>query len=157
MIQRIQSIFLLLASGASFSMFGLPFADIEGVQGGTVAGLNVLEDLVFNLQDNIGLLILAIVTGGIAFLTIFLFKNRTLQMKLCTLTIVANIILVVLAGVLFYQEMDLIDTVKNTDTSYYMDVEYGVLAPFLAIIFTVLANRGIKKDDKLVKSMDRLR
>lgn len=153
MIQRIQSIYLFLASGASFSMFGLPFVDFIGVDRGTaVADYNLLGDAVFNLQDNIGLLILAIASGAIALITIFMFKNRALQMKLCTLSLVASIVLVLLAGGLFFQEMNIVSSVTREP-----DIEFGVLSPIFAIIFTILANRGIKKDDKLVRSADRLR
>lgn len=86
--------------------------------------------------------------GLVALVSIFLFKNRGLQMRLALLTIVLSILLFVVAGLLVMTEQQ--------GTAEYEE-SFGVALPILALIFGILANRFIQKDDKLVRSMDRLR
>ena len=74
MIQRIQTIFLLLASGASLGLFGLPFAS-----GSDTAQNELLADGAFALNDHIGLMAAFAVAGALTLAAIFLFKNRGLQ------------------------------------------------------------------------------
>ncbi len=144
MIQRIQSIFLLLAAGASFGLFGLPLAT------GAEAEQNVLlADGVFNLNDHIGLIIAFAGAGALALIAILLFKNRSLQMKIALFSL-----LFILGGIgfgaylLFSQAGEAVNN---------LNIGIGTFMPLLGIILTVLANRFIKKDEKLVRSMDRLR
>ena len=144
MIQRIQSIFLLLAAGASLGLFGLPFAS------GSDTEQNVLlADGVFNLQDHIGLIIAFAGAGALALIAIFLFKNRSLQVKISLASL-----LFIIGGIgwgtylLFSQAGESINS---------LSIGLGTFLPLLGIILTIVANRYIKKDDKLVKSMDRLR
>ena len=145
MIQRIQSLFLLLASGAFFSEFAFPFAHSE------VAGSGFLSDQEFTVQDHPVLLSLAILGGIIALAAIFQFNNRSRQMILSRLSIVFGILLPLVAFLLVYMEPD-----KQGDLAVYND-GIGLYLPLVAIICSILAIRFIKKDDKLVKSMDRLR
>ncbi len=144
MIQRIQTIFLFLASAASLSLLKVPMA--VGIPSTQIA---VLADGRFTLYDHVGLLI-AFAGGGIlALLAIFLFRNRSLQMKLSLLSL-----FFILAGIgvaaylLFNQARGLLDN--------FFPVT-GSLLPIAAVILTLLAYRYIKKDEQLVKSMDRLR
>ena len=76
MIQRIQSVFLLLASISFFLLFALDFLTSKE----PVAEL--MGDKVFDIQDNIGLTIITALGGIVAFANIFLFNNRKLQVKL---------------------------------------------------------------------------
>ncbi len=146
MIQRIQSIFLFLASGALFGLFGIPFATSEQTDTALFA------DQVYNLFDNPLLIAFAALAGLIAFINIFLFKNRSLQMKLGYLTITLSILLLVLAIFFVFQ------SAQQDATSIEIQENYlGLAMPVIAIIFVLLANRSINKDNKLVKSMDRLR
>ena len=145
MIQRIQSIFLLLAAAAFFSLFGLDFASSNA----EVSGF--LSDKAFDIQDHIALTILAALGGALALLTIFLFNNRQLQIKLGYGVILLAIALPIVAVALFYGQFNALPT--NIKLTYGI----GLAAPILALIFTGLANRFINKDEKLVRSMDRLR
>ncbi len=146
MIQRIQSIFLLLASLAFFSLFSNPmsFATSEATVNATNTS-SVLADGIFNIQDNIGLIILTVLGGVLALIAIFLFNNRSLQMKISNFSILVALSTVGFLGFLIS---------KETTT---FEMGFGLAAPILAIIFSALATRFIKKDDKVVKSMDRLR
>jgi len=143
MIQRIQSIFLFLASGSCFGLFGTDMADTPQ----PMVGSDLFADASFDLFDD-PVLIGAFALAGVLFLAnIFLFKNRPLQMKI---NIVAAFALSVGVG---YGLVRLF-----TDSAAASAVpDFGVAFPILALIFGYLAGRYIKSDEKLVRSADRLR
>ena len=146
MIQRIQSIFLLLAGAALLSLFGIPFATSGQ------ADTALFADKIYNLFDNTILIVLAALGGLAALINIFLFKNRELQLKLDYLVITLSILLPIIAVFLVFK--------SGSETAQEIDIQenyFGLAMPILAIIFAALANKFIKKDHKLVKSMDRLR
>jgi divalent metal cation (Fe/Co/Zn/Cd) transporter len=146
MIQRIQTIFLLLAAGASFGLLALPFASTTSAMSNTA----LFADGVYNVQDSAGMLAFFCGAGALALIAMFLFRNRGLQMRLTIFAFIANLLGIVF-GVLYFMQnaQDIGDAVPNE--------ELGVYLPILTIIFTLLAYRFIRKDEKLVKSMDRLR
>jgi len=146
MIQRIQSIFLLLASGSAFSLFALPFASTNSA----VSSSTIFGDGLYNIHDNVGLIALFCLAGLLAFINIFLFNNRKTQLLVGRIALVANIIGLVLALILFFNDSQ---TLGNTNPND----ELGIAAPIVYLIFGALALRYINKDEKLVKSMDRLR
>ena len=146
MIQRIQTLFLLLASGAAFSLFAFPFAKAKAM-----ASSAVFADGLYNLQDNIGLLVLFCLAGLLTFVAIFLFRNRKTQLLVNRLAITANIIGLVLAVVLFMNDG------PNMQENITPDDGVGAYLPFAFLVFAFLANHFINKDEKLVQSMDRLR
>lgn len=148
MIQRIQSIFLALAGGLSFGLFGLPFASTDN----GVASSSLFADGLYNLHDNIALLIFFCIAGGLAIIDIFLFRNRPLQIRLGMFAFIANIIGLVLGIVLFIQ-----DGIMAQNVEAQVDDEFGLYLPIVAGVFLLLAIRAIRKDDALVKSADRLR
>ena len=146
MIQRIQTIFLLLAGGALGGLFALPFATNSAP---TPEGL--FMDGAFNIYDNpvlIGLCVLGIL---VALLGIFMYRNRGLQQRLGYLGI-ALCILIPLVAFLFFTGQA--DTMAANDT---VEDAAGIYLPFSGIILFGLAIYFVRKDDKLVKSMDRLR
>jgi len=148
MIQRIQSIFLLLAAACAFALFALPFASVEVPE--TNVASSIFADGVYDIQDHIGTIVLFCLAGGLAFISIFLFNNRKLQMTLSRFAIIFNIIGLVLAIILFYNEVQGMGEEMPDD-------RLGIFLPILFIVFTLLGLRFIGKDEKLVKSMDRLR
>ncbi len=145
MIQRLQSIFYLLTSGVFFSEFAFPFAISNN------STTRYFEDMVYNIQDHIILLILTCLGGGLALLNIFMFKNRALQLRLGYLLIILAILLPVVAVLLILTDG------TSTAVGEEISERAGIFMPILAIIFTVMANKYVKKDDNLVRSMDRLR
>jgi predicted MFS family arabinose efflux permease len=128
MIQRIQSIWLLLAAVFAALTFVLPFA------------IGVTE---VNAKSNTWLTIVSAFTGVLAFIDIFLFSNRKLQFRLCIVGILLTLILLALGFV----EMS-----KNGGT-----LALSCLIYFAILGFYIMAANGIRKDEKLIKSMDRLR
>ena len=146
MLQRIQSIFLFLAGGASLGLFGLPFATIpNGIPESTI-----FADAVYKIQDQIALMGLFGLAGAFAIIAIFLFRKRTLQMRFAIFAFIANLIGVIF-GVLFFMQNS-----ADADAQQIND-GFGIYLPIGAMVFTLLAYRFISKDEKLVKSMDRLR
>lgn len=137
MIQRKQSIVLFL-SGIISSLFAINFDKVIKL---------VLPWLTDPNKGNALFQIALYSSAAISFLTIFLFKNRKIQLKLGWLNILVNIILI---GSLLYCLLNLPgDTIS----------EKGIWAcvPLLSIALLSIANRLIKKDDDLVKSVERFR
>ncbi|MEM9931152.1 MAG: DUF4293 domain-containing protein [Bacteroidota bacterium] len=146
MIQRLQSIFLLLAAGACFGLFGTDAADSKVL----LAGSDLFADGSFNVFDSPALLGAFALSGAIFLVAIFLFKNRPLQMKLASLGLF-------LAGVGFggglYEYFTDIDAARSDAVV----PDFGLALIPLIVIFGYLARRYINKDEKLVRSADRLR
>lgn len=145
MLQRIQSIWLLLAAVTSFLSLTLPFYNeaiiATAPDGSNSGGAAVLE---YTGASNIPVLLITIITGLISFVTIFLYKNRKLQQKL---TIVGMLLSIVIIALYFMQ----LNKTPNASISLFCIV--SILTP----AFLFLASRGIYNDSKLVKSADRLR
>ena len=138
MIQRIQSIWLLLATAFGATTFRFPFYSGDWIKDSIQGTIDL------NATTTIWLTILAVIVAGVSFVNIFLFDNRKLQLKLCYL----GIFLTVIYLVLLFLEMQHFST--------------GTVAIWAIFYFAVLgcyilAARGIWKDQKLIKSMDRLR
>jgi len=136
MIQRIQTLWLLLDSICAFASVKLPFyfGSIE-VPGPTVT---------ITPYDNFMLLVFVIATALMALVSIFLFSNRSLQIKMCVVGLVLS-----LANLMHYFLY-----MKNFKTGGLS--LYSILS-FLVPVFFILAIRSIYKDQKLLKSLDRLR
>ena len=84
----------------------------------------------------------------LAIITIFKFKDRKSQFVLGRLNIILNLILL---GFFVYQSLNL------SGETMVSEKGIGMLLPFVSIVLLVLANKAIKKDEDLVKSVDRLR
>lgn len=145
MIQRIQSIFLLLSGVSFFSLFGVPFAT------SMVSIPELLSDMVYNVQDSPILMVLAGLGGLVSIGAIFLFNNRAFQIKMSYLAIVFSILLPLVAFLLIYNEQTF------TTQSDKINDAFGLYLPFICLILSILAARFISKDEKTVRSMDRLR
>jgi len=142
MIQRIQSVYLLLAVLISGALLYLPLFELPAITGDSAPRE-------FMITSNSLLLIINAVTGIASFAVIFLFKNRRLQLRACRLIL---IVIFIMVGLLFYTS----DTISNgLDQKVVFKV--GTYLPLLQVVFIFLAHRAIKKDDALVKSADRLR
>ncbi len=136
MIQRIQTLWLLLASICAFASVKLPFyfGSLE-IPGPTIT---------ITPYDNFMLLVFVIATALMGLVSIFLFSNRSLQIKMCIVGLVLS-----LANLMHYFLY-----MKNFKTGGLS--LYSILS-FLVPVFFILAIRSIYKDQKLLKSLDRLR
>lgn len=138
MIQRIQSVWLFLASIFNAITFRFPFYVGDWEKD------NVEQVIELNAQTTTILTIITVVTGLLALVNIFLFNNRKLQLKLTY----AGLLLSVVMLVMYFLEMG------NFRSG---DIALWSLFYFAVFIFYLLAARGIRKDEKLIKSLDRLR
>ncbi len=110
----------------------------------------MFADGLYNISDNIAMQILFCLAGILAFVSVLMFKNRKTQLLVSRLSIVANLIGLILAIILFVRDRDTLGPVDPEDG-------LGLYLPVLFFVFALLAIRFINKDEKLVKSMDRLR
>ncbi|MCW5923270.1 MAG: DUF4293 domain-containing protein [Saprospiraceae bacterium] len=149
MIQRIQTIFLLLASAAGFGQFAAPYLSTE--PGNSATTLPVLADHVVNPMDNPGLLGLCILSGITSLAAIFLFKNRPLQARLAGGAAIASVLLGALAVFVVFQ------TKQQLPSDGAVAYGLGLALPAAAMILNWLAARYIRRDEHLVRSADRLR
>ena len=141
MIQRIQSIWLLIVALTAFATYTLTLYIGKLADG---------SERPFLLADNFLLVILIIALGVLAILCIFLYKNRKLQFRLSVLGVIFSILFLFIE---YVKVEDFKETNKILSGSY----QIGALLPVIMIIFFILAARGIYKDEKLVKSLNRLR
>lgn len=144
MIQRLQSVFLLLSSLFFGSQFFTAFATT------TIEVQGIFSDLLYNIYDNPILLGLVGLGAVISLGTIFLFNNRSLQLKMTNLSLVLAVVFPLVAGILYFLQ-------ASESSSLVPNLSIGTFTPLGSIIFGALAGRYIKKDEKLVSSMDRLR
>jgi hypothetical protein len=149
MIQRIQTIFLFLASCAGAGQFVLPYSGTE--TGNPASTLPVFTDLVFTPLDNPGLIGLCALGSIVSLVVIFLFRNRALQGRLTGAAMVVSVLTAALLGFTLWQ------TTQAMPEGGSVHYQAGVALPAVALVMQWLAGRAIRKDEALVRSMDRLR
>ncbi|WP_310992629.1 DUF4293 domain-containing protein [Aequorivita marina] len=136
MIQRIQTVYLIISALVIGALF-IWFPVVTGADGTVI--IERTEPLVFGL---------IFVSIALAIISILSFKKRQLQFVLNRLNIISNFVLL---GVFVYRSLTL------SGETFVSEKGIGVLLPIISIIFLVLANKAIKRDEDLVKSVDRLR
>ncbi len=157
MIQRIQTIWLLLASLAILSLFLFPYVSYIDLVGlGKMIFINgeygAVNNEVVKNEGYIMQVVATVVLALVPLFTIFQFKNRKLQVKL----IYAEIVLIFLFGVwLFLSASSTLSLINQGINAQNIGVGFFLLP--MAIIFLTMALGGIRKDEKLIKSADRLR
>ncbi len=136
MLQRIQTIYLLIAAlVAGVLIFFIPlYGDNQGA-------------MVW-AKDDLLLLGLFLASAALSLFTIFLYKKRQNQFVLGRLNILLNFVLL---GVLVYRSQIL------SGGAAALEKGIGMAIPLVSIVFIALANKAIKRDEDLVKSVDRLR
>ena len=136
MLQRIQTIYLLLAAGVS---------------GGLIFVLELWisseEAKVFAVDVNY-VFAAFLVSAFLSIISILRYKNRKAQFMLGRLNIILNFFLL---GFFVYQSLNISGETAVSEKGI------GMLLPIVSIVFLALANKAIKKDEDLVKSVDRLR
>jgi len=155
MIQRIQTLYLFLALVLMVLLLVFPVAEIMGEdkqlfqfklsgiyeQSGTGSALYMLSW---------PLLILLLIIQLLYLIAIFLFKRRRLQMRLC----IYNILL--LAGMTALMYYYLSFTFRETIAEEH-SYKLPFVLPVIAIILTYFAFRAIRRDEILIRSIDRIR
>jgi len=135
MLQRIQTVWLLAASACGLLSLKASFF-IGSISTEAASNFTGMNDLL--------IMILTIVAATVAFIAIFLYMTRPIQLKMILAAFILNITVLVLYFLAF----------KKYTTG---GIALGSMASFAIPVFLILAGSGIYKDDKLVKSLDRLR
>lgn len=136
MLQRIQTIWLLLAATFAFASLKFPF--YSGTTPELVPGHAV------NGTENFKLMGLTLVIGIVATVIVFLYSNRNLQLKLTILNILLQI------GLIFLYVIE----VKDYQGGTY---SLSAILQLLVLVFLILAAKGIYNDSKIIRQSNRLR
>jgi peptidoglycan/LPS O-acetylase OafA/YrhL len=140
MIQRKQSLWLLLAALINAGVF---FFDLF-TRHTVVNGVETIEP--YRANQHFPLLLIGIVMTALPLVTIFMFGDRKRQVRMCFAAIIA---------IISFVSKTLMDTKVDPPTTITYAV--GAVLPVVALVFVVLAIIAIRKDERLVRSMDRLR
>ncbi|MCK9204488.1 MAG: DUF4293 domain-containing protein [Bacteroidales bacterium] len=158
MLQRIQSVYLAIVAIACILLFFFPLAtyyhELLGNYQFFVYGITCMDPetkVHFNALFTLPLIILVAISFILTIFTIFLYKKRLLQIRLCSINVLVNIILIM---VIFFFYAAKIKTMTQIEPEYNYA---GIIMPLISLIFLILASRAIRKDETLVKSSDRLR
>lgn len=144
MLQRIQSIYMFIAILLAWLVaFLIPFWINENSEVIYLTSLFGNEEMLY-----MGIPFLFIGSGIISFLSLVSFKYRSRQIISNRINIVINFLLL---GIIVYHLLSL------PGETVVSEKGIGVFIPLLVIVFLVLSNKAIIKDEKLVKSVDRLR
>ncbi len=156
MIQRIQSVFLLLLAIAMIVLLFLPIwqetvpqtdqqLELTAFQLTNTAGGNPVS------ISSIAIGILAILSACVALYEIFQYKNRLTQIKLGMLN---TLLIAALLGAIIYYSLYV---GEDINPAVQGEREIGFYFPVVALLLNSLSNRFISRDEKLVRSVDRLR
>lgn len=153
MIQRIQTLYLLVSLGLIVLIFFLPVAEL--ISGNnqlvTFRAAGFYDEGTGNIiLTTFPVVIMISVILLLYFTTIFLFKKRIIQMRLCVLNI---ILLFGLIGLFCFHLLFYVKTIRGVD----FKIGISFILPVISIILTYLAFRGIRKDEYLVRLADRIR
>ncbi len=156
MLQRIQTVYLFIVSLALGLMFVFPissyYGDFHTFKLTLLGVVNLVPDSenIFQAYFTLPLITFVLLLCMLSIISIFLFKNRKRQLMILKINILVNILLIV--GIfLIYSKLIL------TQIDVSEEYSTGAFLPLLSLIFLIMAFRGVKKDDELVRSADRLR
>jgi hypothetical protein len=155
MLQRIQSIYLLLASLVMFALFLFPLVHnvyVDGVPS-TIKITGIFQDVngaQAHTQTFIALIAATAIVAMLPLILIFLYKNRKQQMMLC------YIYILVVFGYSFWMAQTVKSFTGGADLTTN-NFGIGMLLSSISIVLMIFAAKAIQRDEKLVKSADRLR
>ena len=167
MLQRIQTIYLLLTGISIGLLFIFDFSDIEVIKPVSedivthpdAQPVTILNFLGFTNENGttqntipyVFLILPGLVFALISF-CIFKYKKRILQIKICQINMLLMLVILLL---IFYESDKYVELyLLDHGIVYY---KLGTLLPILGVIFNLLASRAIKKDEELVRSANRIR
>ncbi|MBR3826310.1 MAG: DUF4293 domain-containing protein [Alistipes sp.] len=154
MIQRIQTLYLVVITSLMAITLFAPIATF------TVATGDVYTLSAFELsngqqsQSTIWMGILLVLATVLPLVTIFLFKNRQLQLRLCGAEVVLLIGAIVFVGIYYW--LSGANALENVGVEH-RSFGWAAIMPLLSLVMAFLAARSIFKDEVLVRSLDRIR
>lgn len=141
MIQRIQSLFLFMVDIVLVVLLFVPYSSV------TMVVQTPEPPTYYTLIDNPGLLVGQVVLCMLAVVTMVMFRNRALQMKLCVVGVVLSLLFTLLLAYNSIFPM----------AGAHWNLEPGTYISFANPVLFLLARNFIKRDDNMVKSTDRIR
>jgi glucan phosphoethanolaminetransferase (alkaline phosphatase superfamily) len=154
MIQRIQTVYLFLGALCVGLMFVFDVCRFRVGEMAHYLGLMEItnpEGTATSASQNMAVLILVPLVAAVMIFNISQFKRRDLQLKLSRLSFL------LLAGLVVAMYFFITSNQESIPVESVVGYGFGSAAPIGALVFNFLALRGIHKDEKLVKSLDRLR
>jgi len=151
MIQRIQSLYLFLAVVALSLVFFFPLANLSNNQDLII--FNITGFSRFSVLEQIitwPLIALNIITILLTLIVIGLYQKRLLQIRITRIALMLNLGFIAL---MYFVYGDHLAKMIKMDVNY----EIGSVFPLIALVFHVLAIYAINKDERLIKSIDRIR
>ena len=155
MIQRIQSLYLVAVVALMATALLTPLAYFA-------AGSNIYELFAFELvnqtndaasQSTIYMGVIVALATIIPLITIFLYKNRMLQIRLCAVELVLLLGAQIFMALYYYLGNRMFEQLEF----HTQGIRIAIIFPLVAIILDYLALRAIFKDEMLVRSLDRIR
>lgn len=149
MIQRIQSVYLLLVTALLITSMCLPVGSFIGADAAMYTFKPLGVEVGGTFYSTWGVLGILLLSSIVAFATIFLFKNRMLQIRMS----IFNSILLIGYYMAFLAFM----FVLKRDLNASFQISWALCFPLICIILNYLAIRAIGRDEVMVKAADRLR
>ncbi len=157
MLQRIQTIYLAFAAIAGLLVFFFPLASFYNLNQGNysfyVCAIQSLDPdpiVRFTKWITLPLILLMTLSLILSLLTLILYKKRPLQLRLVAFNVMINIVFIVLV---FFYYISKIKAITLAEPAYGT----GIVFPLATLVFLIMANRSIRKDEALVRSTERLR
>ena len=154
MIQRIQTVFLLISSALISILFFIPLITFSGANGDFTLYTDKLIQIGGANSVTIGvewpIFLMVGIMMLLPFVTIFLYKTLMLQIRFCVFSSILN----ALFYALYFYEGYLIS--GALESGYSVKV-FPLILPALSIVFNIIALKRIAVDDMLLKSINRIR
>ena len=160
MLQRIQTVFLFLVSLIMVvDVFSPIWINVNSATGESHILYSTFYEFIPAFDEEARITwfpytivsITALLAAGIAFYEIFQYRDRLNQMKLGALN---SVVMTICLGFSVWFSTDGQKTWMSEHTGSY---GYGLFLPGAAMILNIIANRFIRRDEKLVRSVDRIR
>jgi len=157
MIQRKQTLYLFFAGLVTVILLFIPFGNVA-------TDLAYYDYTAFSVREatpdhtfvlsTIGNALLLIATSAVSFITIFLYKNRKMQLKLISINML--VILIAICAIMYIYPNFIFP--KNIQLAgAKIDYSPYIIISFVSAIGLYLAKKAIAKDDAMIRSADRLR
>lgn len=154
MIQRIQTLYLLLAALCVGVTLFTPLAYYtDGSAEYTVKAFMLSDGEYFAVRPMLYLGILLSLSTLVPLITIFLFRNRMLQIRLCVVEFVLLVGALVMCGIYGYLTYNAAGAFAAGGAA----ITVWNILPLVSLVFVALAVRAIFKDELLIRSLNRIR
>ncbi|MDR1121593.1 MAG: DUF4293 domain-containing protein [Dysgonamonadaceae bacterium] len=155
MIQRIQTVYLLIVAGLFIAVMFLPIAVLQSgdnLYSLEVTGLNTIKQSSELASPTWSLMVIDIIIILMTFVIVFMYKKRLLQIRLCVFNALLMVGFYALIGFYLWQ------IGKSPELpDMEMNIRISAAFPLIAIILNYLAIRNIGADEALIRSLERLR